>query len=68
MATSDVHLRAIGETVTRHRTAAGRTQQQLADAAGVARQSVIRVEGGQGTSLATLIRIADVLDLHLSVQ
>lgn len=45
------------------RQAAGLTQRDLADRAGVSEGIIRRIEGGEGTTLATMTAIADALGL-----
>lgn len=49
------------------RKAAGLTQQELADKAGLARMTVVRIENGhqEGANLATLRTLADALGVRL---
>lgn len=52
---------AIRSHVRRHRTAAGMTQQELADRVGVTRQTVLSIEKGKYTpSVALAMSIAKV--------
>lgn len=61
-------LRGLGETITRHRVSHGLTQQQLAGAVGVSRQTIARVETGHSVASETLTEIAAVLGLHVTLE
>ena len=59
--------RTVGKTIAALRQARGMTQQQLADALGIAQQSVARWETGEREPrVSTLRRIAAVLGCDLS--
>ena len=56
----------IGNSVRAHRKLAGMTQAQLADRAGLAFETISRVEGGrEPPSLRTLLALANALDASL---
>jgi len=54
--------REFGEQVTKARLAAALTQRQLAHQAGVSTRTLQGLEAGTGSSLRTLLAIADALD------
>jgi transcriptional regulator with XRE-family HTH domain len=58
----------IARQVNTARQAAGLSQNELADRAGVSRPSVVRVERGDDVNTATLGKIADVLGLSLQLK
>ncbi|WP_336662402.1 helix-turn-helix domain-containing protein [Leucobacter sp. USHLN154] len=58
----------IAKQVNKARQAAGWSQNELADRAGVSRPSVVRVERGDDVNTATLGKIADVLGLTVRVS
>jgi transcriptional regulator with XRE-family HTH domain len=60
-------LRRVGEQVRREREKAGRSLAQLADAAGLSKAYLLKVEnGGTNPSLGVLSQIADALDLTIA--
>jgi transcriptional regulator with XRE-family HTH domain len=61
--TDDAILTALGERLTQLRITHGMTQAGLADAAGVAKRTVERVESGESVQLLTLVRLCRVLGL-----
>lgn len=67
---SDLELdrlcRRLGAAIRTSRQAHGWSTQQVADAAGLSRSAVTRLEGGKAGGLATYQRIADALELRLS--
>lgn len=56
-------LEELGERLARHRLDLNRTQAQLADAAGVAKRTIERLEAGKATQFANLIRVLRALGL-----
>lgn len=56
--------------VFKAREAAGITQQELADKAGIPQTTVARIERGTNTSIETLTKIASALgkEVHLSIN
>jgi transcriptional regulator with XRE-family HTH domain len=61
--TDDAILSALGERLAQLRITRGMTQAELADAAGVAKRTVERVESGESIQLLTLVRLCRVLGL-----
>jgi transcriptional regulator with XRE-family HTH domain len=61
---------AIGRSIRAVRVKRGWRQADLAEAAGVSRQTVSRLEGGQldDTPLATLRRVADALGIRITIE
>lgn len=60
-------MRAI-ETIKRIRVERHLTQQQVADAVGIARQAYVRIESGKhSTSIGMIERIADALDCDVMI-
>ena len=60
-------MRAI-ETIKRIRVERHLTQQQVADAVGIARQAYVRIESGKhSTSIDMIERIADALDCDVMI-
>lgn len=51
----------LGRRVAEHRVALDLTQTQLADAAGVARSTVQRIEGGESIQLVSLVKLLRAL-------
>jgi transcriptional regulator with XRE-family HTH domain len=47
----------LGQRIERYRIAAGLTQAELAERAGIGKRTVERVEAGRGAELVTLIRV-----------
>lgn len=58
-----VILREIGSRIARHRLNRNMTQDTLAEEAGISTRTVTRIEQGQSTQTANLIRILRVLRL-----
>jgi transcriptional regulator with XRE-family HTH domain len=58
----------IARQVNTARLAAGLSQNELADRAGVSRPSVVRVERGDDVNTATLGKIIEVLGLSLQLK
>jgi len=56
-------LLALGERFRRARLARNLSQAALAEEAGVGRETVVRIEGGESASFLTLIRLLRTLDL-----
>jgi transcriptional regulator with XRE-family HTH domain len=61
--TDDVLLAELGERLARQRIAHGMTQPQLAEAAGVGRATLQRLERGESVQLTSLVRVLRSLDL-----
>lgn len=60
--------RAVGDRIRSVRQHAGLTQEKLAEHAGLDRQAINKIEQGHDSAkLDSLIRIADALDVDLSV-
>ncbi len=56
------------ESIKRIRTARRLTQQEVADAVGIARQAYVRIESGKhSTSIDMIERIADALDCEIQI-
>lgn len=62
----DPALAALGAAVRTRRKSLAMTQDALASAIGVSRQTVIALEGGQGTNLLVFARAAQKLGLSLA--
>jgi len=61
-------LAKLGHAIRTHRTALGLSQEALADAAGIDRSHMGRIERGQrNVTLLNLIRVADALHRKLSL-
>lgn len=59
-------LETIGQFIRETRLSQNKTQQQLADDAGIARSTLTLLEGGAGGTLLSLIQVLRMLDqLHL---
>jgi transcriptional regulator with XRE-family HTH domain len=61
--TDEAVLAALGKRLAQRRLRRDLTQQQLADAAGVSRRTVVRLEGGESTQLTNLVRVLRALGL-----
>jgi transcriptional regulator with XRE-family HTH domain len=61
-------LEELGARLAHHRIEAALTQAQLAERAGLAKRTVERVEAGQTTELATLIRLLRALRLSAGLD
>jgi transcriptional regulator with XRE-family HTH domain len=60
---SDVALQAmIGQFIQQSRLRQNKSQQQVADAAGINRSTLSQIENGRGGTLLTMIQILRVLD------
>lgn len=56
------------ESIKRIRTARRLTQQEVADAVGIARQAYVRIESGKhSTSIDMIERIADALNCEIQI-
>ncbi len=56
------------ESIKRIRTERRLTQQEVADAVGIARQAYVRIESGKhSTSIDMIERIADALDCEIQI-
>lgn len=63
-----MQIHELGARIRLARKAQGWTQTQLADAAGVSRPSVARIETGDDVSTATLAKVAGALRLEFYVS
>ncbi len=61
-------LRELGAGLERARLASDRTQQQLADAAGVSKRTLERIEAGESTTTVNLVRVLRALELLDGLQ
>ena len=61
-------IEQFGDIVKAQRHAKGWSQDQLADAAGLSRPTVARIEAGNAVSTATLSKIARALSIEVSVD
>ncbi len=59
---------SLGEEIRAARLTREWSQQQLAEAAGVSRPTVARVEGGEDVSTATLEKVAAALGLRVTLD
>ena len=59
---------SLGEEIRAARLTREWSQQQLAEAAGVSRPTVARVEGGEDVSTATLEEVAAALGLRVTLD
>ena len=64
------HMRRLGELVEASRKATGKTQQDIADSAGVGRTLIWRIESGsmEGVSAHNLMRVLRACGLELVVR
>jgi transcriptional regulator with XRE-family HTH domain len=60
--TNGALLELVGAYVRHHRLAQNKTQQQLADEAGIGRITVVLLEKGRGSNLLSLIQVLRALD------
>ncbi len=67
MPDSSADMQAIADQIRKAREAAGWSQYELADRAGVSRPSVARIEAGDDVNTATLRKITEALGLSLQV-
>jgi transcriptional regulator with XRE-family HTH domain len=58
---------AAGARIRQARLAAGLTREQLAVHAGIASRTVTRVENGEDATMGTIIALADVLGLTITL-
>lgn len=56
---------SLGDEIRKARLERGWSQQQLAEAAGLSRPTVARVEGGEDVSTATLEKVAATLGMRV---
>ena len=64
IAMSDTALaQTIGAFVKHHRLTQNKTQQQIADAAGINRSTLSQLEKGNAVTIATMLQVLRVLDL-----
>ena len=63
-ATPDQVARHLGERLADIRLAQNRTQAQIAEEAGIARATLVRLEQGRGVSLDSLVRVMLALGLQ----
>jgi transcriptional regulator with XRE-family HTH domain len=61
--TDEATLRELGGRIARSRLDRNLTQQQLADAAGISRHTLLRLEDGHGVTLSALVRTLRALEL-----
>ncbi|MDP2712380.1 MAG: helix-turn-helix domain-containing protein [Solirubrobacteraceae bacterium] len=64
----DAVLAELGRRLTRLRLDRDLTQQQLADEAGVSRDTVLRLEGGRSVTLTALLRLLRALQLLEGIE
>lgn len=64
--TTQKYLNTIGEEIREQRKFLRLTQKQLTQGTGVSHGALSRIERGLGSSLETLIRVCDLLDLYPS--
>lgn len=63
------HLESIGHEIRKARDDRQMTLAQLADACGIDKPELSRIEAGKrNVTIATLVRIADALKVHLYVN
>ena len=62
-ATIDALIAEFGRRLARHRVALDLTQEALADAAGVSKRTVERLEAGHSTQWSNVVRLLRALDL-----
>jgi len=66
--TPDTALKELGTRLARRRLDLGITQAEAAEAAGLGKRTVERIEAGGDTQMSTLIRLLQVLDLMDGVE
>jgi mannose-6-phosphate isomerase-like protein (cupin superfamily)/DNA-binding XRE family transcriptional regulator len=59
-------LDALGDRLRRARTRQGRSIRDLADAAGLSKSSIVRLEQGGGTYPMTVVKVCAALGLHVA--
>ncbi len=57
---------ALGDRLRRARTRQGRSIRELADAAGLSKSSIVRLEQGGGTYPMTIVKVCAALGLHVA--
>jgi transcriptional regulator with XRE-family HTH domain len=60
-------LTALGQSVRRYRLRSGRSMEVAADFAGVTAETIARIERGENTTLATLLKVSQSLDCYLQI-
>jgi HTH-type transcriptional regulator/antitoxin HipB len=68
MIAAQAPIEQFGGVVKAQRKAKGWSQQQLAQAAGLSRPTVARIESGSAVSTATLAKIANALGIEIKVK
>ncbi len=64
-----VKMKDIALIIHDHRKAAGLTQKELADLAGIGKATVFDIEKGKETvRMENLLKVLEVLNLHLSLE
>jgi y4mF family transcriptional regulator len=63
-----MHLKDIGTKIKERRSILGITQKDLADISGVGLRTIKDIETGGNPSLATLMKITDVLGLEIELR
>lgn len=68
MTAAPAPIERFGDIVKAQRRAKGWSQDQLAEAAGLSRPTVARVEAGSAVSTATLSKVAVALGIQINVE
>ena len=61
-----VPAEVLGDRLRRTRTRQGRSIRELADAAGLSKSSIVRLEQGGGTYPLTIVKVCAALGLHVA--